>query len=134
MRKYLRIQRIIGHSTMMCMIFGRLKGYCMFLFSLTKWLSVCLRTKWLWVRVQLQSFIPEIPIFNNLFWLKMGITGMRIYQFLTIFLVKNRYYENEDLDLVILHLNMIPEYGLKHLYTISVHSYMIAEHFYTIPW
>ena len=59
---------------------------------------------------------------------------MRIYQFLTIFLVKNRYYENEDLDLVILHLNMIPECGLKHLYTISVHSYMIAEHFYTIPW
>ena len=23
--------------------------------SLAKWLSVCLRTKWLWVRVQLQS-------------------------------------------------------------------------------
>ena len=24
--------------------------------SLTKWLSVCLRTKWLWVRIPLQSF------------------------------------------------------------------------------
>ena len=23
--------------------------------SLAKWLSVCLRTKWLWVRIQLQS-------------------------------------------------------------------------------
>ena len=25
--------------------------------SLTKWLSVCLRAKWFWVRVQLQSYI-----------------------------------------------------------------------------
>ena len=28
--------------------------------SLTKWLSVCLRTKWLWVRVQLQSLKLQI--------------------------------------------------------------------------
>ena len=27
---------------------------------------------------------------------------------------------------------MIPEFNLKHFYAISVHSYMIPEHFYTI--
>ena len=43
--------------------------------------------------------------------------------FLTIFLVKNGFYGNEDLDLVILHSYMIPEYDLKHFYEISVHSY-----------
>ena len=31
--------------------------------SLAKWLSVCLRTKWLWVRVQLQSHIERSPKF-----------------------------------------------------------------------
>ena len=52
--------------------------------------------------------------------------------FLTIFLVKNGFYGNEDLDLVILHSYMIPEYDLKHFYKISLHSYMIPKHFHTI--
>ena len=30
--------------------------------SLAKWLSVRLRTKWLWVRVQLQSLIPVVTL------------------------------------------------------------------------
>ena len=34
--------------------------------------------------------------------------------------------------LVILSSYMILEYGLKHFYTIFVHSYMIPEHFYAI--
>ena len=38
----------------------------------------------------------------------------------------------KDLDLVILHSYMIPEYDLKHFYEISVHSYMIPEQFHTI--
>ena len=53
-------------------------------------------------------------------------------RFLTIFSVKHGFYGNEDLDLVILHFYMIPEYDLKHFYEISVHSYMIPEHFHTI--
>ena len=51
-----------------------------------------------------------------------------------MFLLKNRYYGNEDLVLVILHSYMIPEYNLKQFYTISVHSYMIPEHVYRILW
>ena len=38
----------------------------------------------------------------------------------------------KDLDLVILHSYMIPEYDLKHFYEISVHSCMIPEQFHTI--
>ena len=38
------------------------------------------------------------------------------YPFLTIFFVKNSFYGNEDLDLVILHSYMILEYDLKHLW------------------
>ena len=53
-------------------------------------------------------------------------------RFLSIFSVKNGFYGNEDLDLVILHSYMIPEYDLKHFYEIFVHSYMIPEHFHTI--
>ena len=33
--------------------------------SLAKWLSVCLRTKWFWVRVQLQSFISVLHFSNR---------------------------------------------------------------------
>ena len=51
-------------------------------------------------------------------------------RFLTIFSVKNGFYGNEDLDLVILHSYMIHEYDLKHFYEIFVHSYMIPEHFH----
>ena len=61
------------------------------------------------------TFIPVIPFFNR------------------FFLVKNGFYGNEDLDLVILHSYIIPEYDLKHFYAISVRSYVILEHFYTIP-
>ena len=35
--------------------------------------------------------------------------------------------------LVILHYYMIPKYNLKHFHAIFVHSYMIPEHFHTIP-
>ena len=35
-------------------------------FSLAKWLSVRLRTKWLWVRVQLQSLCFRGKFFNNI--------------------------------------------------------------------
>ena len=52
--------------------------------------------------------------------------------FLTIFSVKNGFYGNEHLDLVILNSCMIPEYDLNHFHEISVHSYMIPEHFHTI--
>ena len=53
-------------------------------------------------------------------------------RFLNIFSVKNCFYGNEDLDLVILHSYMIPEYNLKHFYEISLHPYMIPEHFHMI--
>ena len=53
-------------------------------------------------------------------------------RFLTIFLVKNGFYGNEDLDLVISHCYMIPEYDLKHFYEIFIQSYMIPQHFHTI--
>ena len=52
--------------------------------------------------------------------------------FLTIFSVKNCFYGNEDLDLVILHSYIILEYDLNHFYTIFVHSYLSPEHFYMI--
>ena len=45
---------------------------CMFLSSLTKWLTVCLRTKWFWVRVQLQWLIC------NLFWVTKFLTHISI--------------------------------------------------------
>ena len=53
-------------------------------------------------------------------------------RFLTIFSVKNGFCGNEDLDLVILQFYIIPEYDFKTFNEISVHSYMIPEHFYTI--
>ena len=61
-----------------------------------------------------KTFILVIPFSNHLFRLKNG------------------FYGNEDLDLVILHSYMIPEYDLKHFYTISVHSYTILIYLFLL--
>ena len=47
------------HSRLIKKKFRTNTEYCMFLASLAKWSSVRLRTKWLWVRAQLQSLNTE---------------------------------------------------------------------------
>ena len=54
-----KIREQLDKGNFACGIFKRLQLDCK-LASLAKWLCVCLRTKWLWVRVQLQSLKLQI--------------------------------------------------------------------------
>ena len=63
--KYIGINEVIRRNEIINNNWNRTQNYLVLtrtLNHLAKWLTVCLRTKWFWVRVQLQSLHLQISL------------------------------------------------------------------------